>query len=154
MPYMDYLCYDDRGNLFVTGSALNGEPNMIAELPKGSSTFTDITFNKKLTDLKDLRWDGTYITVSSGHAIYRLQFSGSSGTIVEKVVPKNFWARDGRYWIQSDTLIAPHTSPQTGTYLGFWNYPHGGRPFDTIKDLSLNHKDRIIDVTVSINPSQ
>ena len=154
MPYLDYLCYDNQGNLFVTGSAMNGDANMIAELPHASGTFTNININQSLSDMKALRWDGTYITVASGSSIYRLQFSGSSGIVVGKTTPKGFWARDGRYWIQGDTLIATHTSPETGTYLGFWKYPTGGRAFKTIKTLSLNHKDRLMDVTVSINPSR
>ena len=156
MPYMAHLCYDDQGNLFVNGSNVDGPANTIAELPKGGSTFTNIALNQKLTDLRTMRWDGAYITVASGSAIYRLQFSGSSGTVVGKTALKGFWGRDGGYWIQGDTAIGPHVSPgahtHNGRYLGFWHYPEGGRAFKTIKTLSKNQKDQIADATVSVDP--
>ena len=105
--YLSYLGYDGQGNLFVDGLGKGGV-SLLAELPKGSSTFTDITLNKPLRELGTIQWDGTYITVQNRKAIYRLQVSGSSGTIEGKTPLKGAFGTG--FCIHGDTVIGPHVS--------------------------------------------
>jgi hypothetical protein len=77
-----YSCgYDSQGDLFIDGTTTSGSVEF-AELPIGSSTFTNIALDKTLGDTGAVQWDGTYITVDDASAIYRLSISGSTGTVV------------------------------------------------------------------------
>lgn len=154
-----FLGYDNKGNLFVDGYGY-GTGYVLAELPKGGSTFTDISLNEQLNALLSIQWDGSYMTVRSGNAIYRFTVSGSSGTVVGKTVLSGAWGiSNGTFWIQGDTVIGPHLSKtdgngrHNGRYLGFWRYPLGGKAFKIVTTLSKSQQDRILSATVSAAPS-
>jgi hypothetical protein len=119
--------YDDDGNLFINGQG-SGYAMYFAELPKGSSGFTNLLFSKYINflDMGQIQWDGSHITVEdfSTYAIYRVQVSGSNAKVVG-VTHLRKWdaSQRGLSWIVGGTVLAP-----TGTQdseIGFWTYPVG-----------------------------
>jgi hypothetical protein len=125
------LCgYDDRGNLFLDGS---GTTNVFAELPDGSSTFTNFTLNNRFDRFGSVQWDGRYITLTnpSTHEIFRLRLSGSSLKVIGTSRVRawtNSYSGHWPYvqtWLERDTFIG-----QSGAYavVGLWAYPAGGKP--------------------------
>ena len=150
------LCgYDDQGNLFFTGT---GTANVLAELPKGSSGFTNYTLDNTFDAYDSVQWDGKYITLSNPttHAIYRLQFAASSFKVVG-TTHVHHWqsAYDGGWpyiqtWLQGASFIAQSSSLAE---LGLWRYPKGGNVNKVIgpfKSGSVN----IYGVTVSLAPNR
>ena len=67
------LGYDNKGNLFVDGETQTGGTFAFAELPKGSSAFTNLTLNKPIGTPGSVQWDGKHVTVGDAKAgvIYR-----------------------------------------------------------------------------------
>lgn len=143
IPNPFYCGYDNQRNLFIDG----GGP--FAELPSGSGSFTNITLNRKKTAYGEVQWDGTYITVTSQNAnkIYRLQISGSKGTIISTTHLKGPGRRaTSQSWIQGSTITAPIGPGQLDNKIGFWNYPSGGKA-STI--VNLGSRAEAVGVTVS-----
>jgi hypothetical protein len=154
MRKASYLGYDSLGDLFIDGSGKTSA-YVLAELPKGGLTFTNVTLNPQLKQMWAIQWDGTYITVAGPHVISRLQISGSGGTIVGTTTLSGACADDkGSLWIQGAVVIGPHVSPRhNGRYLGFWNYPAGGAAFQVLSTLSRGRKILINSEAVSVAPS-
>ena len=83
MTDVELCTYDDAGNLFV--DSRGDHVTVLAELPKNSSTFTDITINgfPSTQPRRAIQWDGQYITIAiptggKEWVVYRIQVSGSA----------------------------------------------------------------------------
>ncbi len=156
--YWYYNCgYDDSGNLFVDG---NNEsfPAPFAELPKGSSTFTDITLSKGLADWGPIYWDGKGLGVGWGDnshtTIYQVAVSGSTGTVVAATtlqMPQGpHRGISWQFWLQGHTVLAPYTLRRSHyRNIGFWHFPAGGATFN---DIRAAPRTVFFAVTVSIAP--
>jgi hypothetical protein len=154
-----YACgYDDQGDLFIDG--FTSQQLALVELPKGSSTFTPITLTKNIGDPGQVQWDGKYITVqdeNSPGSIYRIEVSGSTGTVVGTtkfhLCCLKFIRGTNQSWIADGAVTFPYgTHGDRSDDIGTWKYPRGGKPMKTIKklggpDASFNG------VTVSVAPS-
>jgi hypothetical protein len=73
------------------------------------------------------------IASQSANAIYRLQMSGSTGTVVGTahfMGSGHGLGLQSQSWIQGNVVIAParHDSKS----IGFWNYPRGGKAFTVV----------------------
>jgi hypothetical protein len=129
--YYYFWCgYDPQGNLYVDGQAYNPSPFKFAELPKGVSTFIDITLNHKINWPAGVQWDGKYIAVGdqATSIIYQFSISGSTGTL-EGTTVLNGASGIEQFWIQGYRVIGgnhPYNDVQ------YWNYPAGGNPTKTI----------------------
>jgi hypothetical protein len=127
--------YDASGNLYVDGSTI-GSASEFTELRKNSHAFTNIAVDVNLRLEEAVQWDGRYITVAkmpsrSGKArIYRLQISGSSGTVVgtTKLLSPTMHF-DGQSWIQGNTVVQIYGRHYSR--LGVWPYPRGRLPTNT-----------------------
>jgi hypothetical protein len=140
----NYCGYDNRGNLFVSGS----DTSTFAELPSGGGAVESITLNKTIYG-SQVQWDGRYITVQAEDWIYRVSVSGSAGTIVGRTRLKDLNPNSvSQSWIQGNTAIAPvgHNNDR----FGFWKYPHGGKAFAIVP---LGRKANLIGATVSVDGS-
>jgi hypothetical protein len=158
---IQFCGYDNRGNLFVNGYANSGLG--FAELPKGSSSFTDITIDPALQGWPwQVQWDGSYITyevAGSAHSyygmtIYRLKVSGSAATVVSETDFKGVTRTAAQSWIQGDRIFVPYGirgDAAAKTRIGVWRYPSGGRPLESFKHLS-NPRPTFQAVTVSVAP--
>jgi hypothetical protein len=130
MHKFDYCAYDDSGDLFVDGFKTgSGNIAMLAELPYGSSSFTDITPSEKLGAPGSMQWLGTYLAVgSSKQVVWHIEISGSSGMIVGKTNHKrlkNPWTIDGKQLIS----VYGNREARSGPFkVAYWAYPKGGAP--------------------------
>jgi hypothetical protein len=127
-----YCTYDPDGNLFLDGYT-SSSSFILAELPKGSSTFMTITLNQIIHKPGSMQWDGKYLVVedagessSSPAVVYRFAVSGSSGTEVSATTLKHSYA-DVQFLIHGGTVIGA-VSPSSTRGLGFWRFPDGGEP--------------------------
>jgi hypothetical protein len=147
--------YDSSGNLFIDG--YSNTESILAELPHGGSSLGYITLNETIRgNYSELQWDGSYMTMRKGSAIYQFMVSGSSGTIVSKTSLKKAWGLQILdFSIVDGLVIGPElSSSRNGRHLGMWHYPGGGAPYKTIKTLTAGKKDSIYAVAVSEAPSR
>jgi hypothetical protein len=148
---MTYGAYDNKGNLFVDGTASSSGRFAFAELPRGASTFTNISVSDSFENAGSVQWDGSYITVqttgNSGRVvlIYRLAVSGSSATVVGTTTLTSNRNRfeGGQYWIQGSSVIGP---ANRGKSVAIWRYPQGGHSKKMIRGAGNSARG----VTVSV----
>ncbi|HVR45242.1 MAG TPA: hypothetical protein VMT95_01180 [Candidatus Binatia bacterium] len=136
--------YDNAGNLFANGVSPSGQFRL-AELPKGSSTFTDITLDKRVVGGGggSIQWDDKYMALAAQEGlIYRI--TGSSGHVLGTVKLK---ARKPYpiFWIQGNRIVSHYAI----TKLGLWKYPSGGRPISKIAGFLIG-RSGLGGVTVSV----
>ena len=146
--------YDGQGNLFLAGETASG----LSELPRGSSTFINITLNQYLGDAGQVQWDGKYITLQtfgSPGPIYQIQVTGSSGTVVGETKFGRFMKREGYSWISIShgTILMPFSQHGSQTnQLGIWKYPRGGGAMKIIKTFGTGDHG-FGSATLSVAPS-
>jgi hypothetical protein len=145
-----YCAYDGQGDLFVDG--VKGSKGVLAELPKGSASFIDLTVNHRYYGGSVVSWDGSYVTLADPlqRVILRLEVSGSTATVVGTTNLKDW--RQGAFkevWLLGDALI---TQPGRHADAGVWRYPAGGRPKRVFRTFE---KGTGVDgVTVSVAPNR
>ena len=149
MSSMHFCAYDGKGNLFVDGYNQTFQPALV-ELPRGSSTFNDISLNKTIGTSGGVQWDGKHIAIgdvsgpSGTSMIYRFVITGNQG------IEAGSTALDGadyvvQFWIQGRRVIGGNEDNGT---VAFWSYPAGGMPSKVLSGFS----DPVA-VTVSQAPS-
>jgi hypothetical protein len=132
--YHYFSCaYDDKGNLFVDGAAKNKDAEF-GELAAGRRIFTTIKLLKlpaKILIAGGVQWDGKYVALGSQLspvAIYQVQVSGSTGTVVGTTTLDEVQVVIG-YWKQGTKVVAPDA---LAGEINFYNYPAGGDPTKVI----------------------
>jgi hypothetical protein len=149
--------YDNKGNLFVSGSSGGAQ---FVELPKGSNTFTPISFEPPIGFAGGrIQWDGHYLAIgdpggsSVTPSINQVTISGSAGTVVGNTPLNGAYNAFGE-WIDGERVIVPFISSYYGaSRVGYWKYPEGGTP----EKILLNRRYRFrfaISVTVSAAPNR
>jgi|HubBroStandDraft_6_1064221.scaffolds.fasta_scaffold169963_2 hypothetical protein len=151
MEYLGFLGYDNQGNLFIEGKESANGPDVFAELPKGNSSFNDVTLNQMLTNMGTVQWDGSYITLASGNSVYEIQVSGSTGTIVGQTTLAGEWTEYPVFWIQGGVILGDHVT-KTNKYngLGVWHYPQGGSSYKVITYARKLKHDRVLSEAISV----
>lgn len=141
-----FVGYDDKGNLFVDGSG-PGSNVEFGELRKGSGTLTNVNLDKSVNCCGQVQWDGKHITIEDEQAaaIYRLSFSGSTGTVIGTTRLKEWNDGGAQSWIQSNVVLQPNGN--SATEIGSWPYPRGGNPTANISTPAA-----VFGVTVSLRP--
>lgn len=133
LVYPHFCGYDAHGNLYLDG--LNSDFSFaFADLPKGSSIFTNVTLNQSIGFAGQVQWDGKYVAVGDDDAntIYQFTIRGTSGTKAGSTQLNG--ERDvAQFWIAGSKVIGPDT---LNGDVGFWNYPAGGSETKTISGLS------------------
>jgi hypothetical protein len=136
-----YCTYDPQGNLFLDGYSASATSFILAELPRGSSTFTTITLDHVVHSPGSMQWDGKDLIVEdagqpdSGPAvIYRFAISGSAGHRVSTTRLTESMA-EGQFLIQGRTAIGPVSSGSVRG-VGFWRFPAGGAPVRILSTYS------------------
>lgn len=131
-----YCGYDNKGNLFLDGTNdyFSGYVSYIAELPKGSTSFTNASVAAWLGswDLGGVQWDGKYLAVGDkGKTIYRFSIKNGQATKVGKTKLGGA-GKVYQFWIDGSDVIGGNT--EAGT-VDVWKYPAGGPPIKTIEGL-------------------
>ncbi len=129
--------YDNQGNLYV-GASTEGRQFLIAELPSGRATFKNVTVNGDFRGGNFLQWDGEYVAVTNAFpkkpvTVSQVAVAGSIGSVVGATVLRESFAYIKFFWIQGHSIITPGNGggPQARK-IGFWSYPRGGRPLQTV----------------------
>jgi hypothetical protein len=141
--------YDAKGNLFVDG--VNTSLGFVlAELPKGSSTFKDIAISQTIEWPGGVQWDGKHIAIGDTDTVTVYQINPTSGSVVgsTKLGSANYV---DQFWINGSVrtrkeakrarVLAP--SQDAGT-LALYKYPAGG---SSVWSISVSEP---FGVTVSI----
>ena len=134
--------YDDMGNIFADGVFRHSVT--FAELPKGGTSFKQITLNKPPEAVGEVQWDGRYVTLGFGihrHAgdglqIDRLDITGSSAQVVGVTrLKRTLYDAISQYWFAGKEILGawhfqPRGCPVSGCGaepggVGDWSYPTG-----------------------------
>lgn len=146
-PGYYYCSYDSAGNLFADDADTKG---IIAELPAAGNDLETITLNENLIT-SSMQWDGAELAIvgnlppsgPDNHTrgplrVYRVQVSGSSGSIIGETPLKsqggNKVNQDVQFWISGNTIIGPdrYRDVRQMPVLS-WRYPKGGFPTRVIR---------------------
>jgi len=124
-----YCGFDNSGNLFLDGGT-DYERVSFWEIPKGKNKFNEVSIAGEFYSAGQVQWDGKYLAIEdlAFDTISRVQFSGSSGSVVG-VTTLGKMAFDSAYqsWIQTGTMLVPYTTQKNRTpTVGLWRYPAGG----------------------------
>jgi hypothetical protein len=133
MIYRCWACgYDDDGDLFVDG--ISGDSNF-AELPKGSSTFTNLSLSFETPG--GIKWDGKYLAVGSihgeshGSVIYRLSISGSTVKTIDSVPIDR---GKHKVMLRFFDVYNSNVNATFNNHIGTWKYPVGGSPTKSVRN--------------------
>lgn len=124
--------YDSSGNLYVDGYAPNGGNGhaKLIELPKGSTSFINIAFNRPLHRWGNIQWGSDFLAMETKtHLIYQVTVKGPEGVLKHKTKVTGFLAY-WHWWLNGSTLITPYGKDETGVAL--YNFPQGGAPIKTV----------------------
>jgi hypothetical protein len=134
-----YDCgYDDKGNLFIDGEVLSGHLDF-AELPKGGTTFSNITLNQSFRAGGGIQWDGKHLAVGdlTAAVIYQFDISGSAGTEIGST-PLTGSGEVWQFFVEGDRVIAPSNfGDDKSGFVSTYDYPAGG----TAKKTRFNAAD-------------
>lgn len=125
-----FCAYDDHSNLFVDGTN-DYQSFPFAELSKGSTSFSNVALSTDNFWPGSLQWHDNALVVAalpglkSPTTLYRVHFSGSTGSIVGKTLldTAGGYITILQYWVQGDRLIGLNPSLKR---VNFWHYPAGG----------------------------
>jgi hypothetical protein len=130
--FYNSLTYDSRGNLFVL-SALDRQV-YLAELSRGSSTFTNLSIPGALQRPSAVIWDGQYLAtiLAKNRArpkVLRLKVSGGVATVVGVTTFRDLGKHRGfSFDILSKRLVMTTSHDKQGQTMGIFKYPLGGKP--------------------------
>lgn len=122
---MFFLCYDNMGNLFVDGLKTDGSSFQYAELPQGSSTFTDITLNQNIGSPGGVQWDGKHVAIGDqdNPVIYE-----TSGATVVGTISLTGASDVGQFYITSQLDKYSKVVAANNKGVDIFKYPSGGSP--------------------------
>jgi DNA-binding beta-propeller fold protein YncE len=133
-----FFCgYDDTGNLYVDG--LYNSNFAFGELPRGRSSFRNITLNTFIYQPGGVQWDGKYVAVGNedlyNNIIYEFRISGAQGKLARPGgTPLDGATLVVQFWIQDKAVIGPNHGG-SGSVM-FWKYPGGGSPTKVLNAFS------------------
>jgi len=132
-----FCSYDAKGNLYVDGTNVGTTQALLAEVPHGSTSFTNITLDKKVGPYPlGVQWDGKYVALqTSTRALYRIKVIGSAGNIVATTRFEGDRSDlVAQFWIAGRTIVIPYGSGRRVVKeIGFWPYPDGGAQSKSIR---------------------
>jgi hypothetical protein len=143
--------YDDKGNLFFSGSAASIQTE--GELPKGSSDGELLTISGLTIESNgEVQWDGKYITFTDRDTAntYEVAVSGSTGKVVSELQLNLTSDQDRAGWIS--TKLKTDFVPQfNSNEVLVFKYPSGKQISKRTISSSL---DGAWGVTLSIAPKK
>jgi hypothetical protein len=127
--FLVYECgYDNASDLFVDGLTKFQGTFIFAELPKGGTSFNDLTIDAPIALPGGVQWDGKYLAVGDAQSGVIYRTDGAAGK-VEATTTLRGSDEVLQFWVQNGAVAAPSYYTVDA---GFWKYPHGGRAFQTV----------------------
>lgn len=125
---VDFLAYDNRGNLFADGAQLYGQPALF-ELPKGSAQLAQITLNGATLDEPGaINWISPTLLVGDQNyqnqgapGAYRIFITASVATVVGGVTFPSTQNAYG-FWRRAGKIVVPD---HTGNIVRIYTFPGG-----------------------------
>ncbi|HEY1680591.1 MAG TPA: hypothetical protein VGF98_02985 [Candidatus Tumulicola sp.] len=132
--YVEFLGYDDRGNLFVDGTPTYYQSLFrFDELPNGANKLVNIRWRgPQIAYAGNVQYDGSNIAVGDGHNALIYQTAG--GRVLGTTALGGACSVD-QYYIDGDKVIAPSNCSSVAT-VSVYNYPAGGAPIATLTGFS------------------
>jgi hypothetical protein len=125
-----FCSYDPKGNLYVDGTNAGTSQVELAEMPHGSTSFTNIALDKGVGKYPlGVQWDGKYVALQgSTRALYRIAVSGSNGHVVQTTIFKGDHSDlVAQFSIAGSTIVIPYGNARRKVRkVGLWPYPSGG----------------------------
>ncbi len=143
--------YDGRGNLFVDGHGAY----QLAELPKGSATFKNLTLSEQLVRPGGIEWDGKYLAIEDGGyarrfaAIDRVAVSNDRANVVGTIRLKGLANRGATFWLADGYILT--AGGQQVNRIGLWHYPAGGDFIKLFRGMGIRGQT-FYGVAVSVVP--
>jgi len=147
--YAPLACaYDNKGNLFVTGTQGSEPYTSFAELPKNGAGFFGLSLlpssSWQWVNAESIQWDGTYVVIGEENAFrFTITHKGNSSFEGETVLDGIFngiesWITNfsGNPSEQGTQIVAASGAPSgigAGSVM-YWDYPAGGAAIASIKD--------------------
>ncbi|MGP8101644.1 MAG: YncE family protein [Candidatus Cybelea sp.] len=129
--YMYFCGYDNRGNLFVDGYTAYDGTVVLAVLPAGHKTFTNLSLQQAINIPGGIMWDGRYMTVADSglqpSVVYRFVVKGSAAEVIGTTSLSG--SDVVQYWVEGNRIVGPQP---TSDSVGIWSYPPGGQAIATI----------------------
>jgi hypothetical protein len=117
--------YDAKGNLFADGLT-SGDASQLVELPKGKNTFVNISISRPPGG--SVQWDGAFVTIGGGTAIYRYRITGKKA-ILKGTVMLNGSSNCVQTWIVKSLVFCADAGNEEGLV---YKYPAGGSAIATL----------------------
>lgn len=137
-PMYSYSCtYDSAGDLFLVGTGSAGSQLALEELPKGGSSFEQISVNTTVPAAAiGIRWDGTYLVAMVPQRRQKSYFqqialSDSTGTVVGTGPLTGHRSAAPSVWPFAAIAGGKIIDPTLGGF-GLWRYPTGGNAVQTV----------------------
>lgn len=139
LPYYKWCAYDDKGNLYVDSGGFfttnDKQRPTLAVLPKGQSTFTNITVktSSRFTAMSLQWYNGNLVTAGYENAIgpetlLSVRIKGTEGDVVGTTSLQDHgkdYGDDSQFVIDGNHVIS---GGYPGNYLHKWLFPKGGMP--------------------------
>jgi len=121
--------YDNQGNLFADGFKGYRSDFGLVELPKGSSTFKEITTSNAPQFPGSVQWDGTYLSVFDQitNQFYQYTVSGTHATL-KNTIQLTGSSDCAQTWIVKGLVYCGDAGNNNGEV---FKYPQGGAPIAT-----------------------
>ena len=128
-----YCAYDESGNLYVDGQAPSSYAFQLAELPKGKSSFTDVTLNQGIGFPGNVQWVGGNLVVGDKDvsAVYEFIIAGSSGKLVGTTELKGTKYVDFS-WVHGSRIVIANGGGTKQSAMIF-DFPAGGKAIKIIR---------------------
>ncbi len=123
--------YDANGNLYLDGYSKTLATEF-AELPRGSSQFTNLTLKQTIGEPGSVQWDGKYLAIgdASTNIIYRFSIAGSVGTEMGATSLNGVAYGLNQFWIENARVVG---AAAVDDEVGIWKYPAGGSALKVVK---------------------
>ncbi|MGA8576027.1 MAG: hypothetical protein WB609_10165 [Candidatus Cybelea sp.] len=155
-----YACaYDAGGNLYVDGGDASSD-FLLAEMRKGSDTFTKISLDATINEPHSLQSEGGYLAITGAESerynlIYRFKVKGSTAKLVNTILLER--STRSETWIEEGTVAGQFCNKPSARNIkckaiALWEYPSGGEPTTVIRSDNFNKKSSIRGLSVSVAP--
>jgi hypothetical protein len=117
--------YDNKGNLFLDGTLTSSAA--MAELPKGSGTFTNLPLDQSFNAIGGIQWDGRYVAVGDYYnaVIYEFEVNASGATEVSST-PLSGSGTVLQFFVDRGRVVVPSTFQHYSGFVKIYDYPAGG----------------------------
>ena len=160
-PPFYYCTYDNASNLLISDDWAGArETPHLYELPRGSSSLTEVSFSKTIhfkSNVQAIQWDGKAFAYGGSRVtgnplvIYQLTISGSEAKLSGTTKLSN--SRGGynsQFWVQGNSVL--NDVGGVGR-IGLWNYPGGGKPTKLFR-MPVSYDAFVAGLAISEAPSR